>query len=99
MERPKSTKIWRQFANIAGEIFDWIETVVTNVEQMAAMAEKSLDYGMRVHSNIPAVVILENTEWAAHQTWGAKISITHRNIISKYRYNHSHDSESTHEVL
>ena len=38
-ERPKSTNIRRQFFNIAGKIFDWRETVVTNVERMAAMAE------------------------------------------------------------
>ena len=35
---------------------------MTNVKQMAAMAAKFLGYGMRVHSNIRAVVILANTE-------------------------------------
>ena len=31
-ERPESTNIQRQFVNITGTIFDWRETVVTNVE-------------------------------------------------------------------
>ena len=53
--------IRRKFVNIAGEIFDWREAVVTKVEQMAAMAAKSLGYGVRVHSNLHAVIILANT--------------------------------------
>ena len=83
-EIPKSTNIWQQFVNIAGKIFDWRETVVTNVKQMVAMAAKSLGYGVRVHSDLRTVVILANTEWAEKQTWGAEISVTHRNIVSKY---------------
>ena len=39
-ERPESSNIRRQFVNIAGTIFDWRETVVTNVEWMAAMSAK-----------------------------------------------------------
>ena len=57
---------------------------MTNVKQMEAMAAKSLGYGLRIHSDLCAVVILANTEWAAQQTWGAEISVAHRNIISKY---------------
>ena len=56
------SNIRRQFVNIAGTIFDWRETVVTNVEQMAAMAEKYLGYDVRVHRDLRAVVILANTE-------------------------------------
>ena len=99
LERPDSTNIRRQFVNNAGTILDWRETVVTNVECMAAMAAKSLGYSVRVHSNLRAVVILENTEWEVQQTWGADISVAHRKIVSKYRYNHSHATESIREVL
>ena len=67
---------------------------MTNVKQMAAMAAKFLGYGMRVHSNLIAVVILSNTEWVAQQTWGADISVAHRKIVSKCRYNHIHDADS-----
>ena len=64
-EQPESSNIRQQFVNIAGTIFDWRETVVTNVKRMAAMAAKSLGYGLRVHSDLRAVLILTNTEWAA----------------------------------
>ena len=50
-----------QFVNITGTIFGWRETVVTNVERMVVMAAKSLGYGMRVHIDLRAVVILANT--------------------------------------
>ena len=61
VERPESTNIQRKFVNIAGKIFNWRETVVTNVKQMAAMAAKLLGYGVRAHSDIRAVAILSNT--------------------------------------
>ena len=41
-EIPEATNIRRHFVNIAGGVFDWRETVATNVDQMAALAEKSL---------------------------------------------------------
>ena len=66
---------------------------------MAAMAAKFLGYGVLLHSKICAVVILANTEWVVQQTWGAEISVAHRKIVSKYRYNHSHDADSIREVL
>ena len=54
---------------------------------------------MRVHSDLLAVVILANTEWAAQQTWGAEISVAHRKIVARYKYNHVHDAESIREIL
>ena len=98
-ERSKSTNIRRQFVNIAGKVFNWRETVVTNIEQMAAMAAKLLGYSVQVHSYLRAVVILSNTEWAAQQTWGAEISVAHRKIVSKYGLNHSHHTESIRDIL
>ena len=65
-ERPESSNIRRQFVKIAGNFFHWRETVVTNIERMAAMAAKLLGYSVRVHSDLRVVVILANTEWAAH---------------------------------
>ena len=82
-ERPESTNIRRQFVNIVGKIFNWIETVVKNVQQMAETAAKFLSYGMRVHSNLRVVVILANTEWPAQHTCGADISVACRKIVSK----------------
>ena len=98
-ERPEFTDIRRQFVNIAGTIFDWIETVGTNVERMAEMVAKLLGYGMLLYINLCAVVILANKEWAVQQTWGAEISVAHHKIVSKYRYNHSNNADSIREVL
>ena len=54
-------------------------------------------YGLRVQSNLRAVLILVNTKWAAQQTWWAEISVAHRKIVSRYKYNHVHDAESIHK--
>ena len=67
-EISESTNIWRQFVNTAGEIIDWREKVMTNVERMAAMVERYLGYDVRAHSDLRTVVIIANTEWAAQQT-------------------------------
>ena len=72
---------------------------MTNVERMAAMATKYPGYGVGVHKDLHAVVILANMEWAAQQTWGADISVAHRKIVSKYRYNHVHNAELIREIL
>ena len=82
-EQPDSSNVRQQFVNIAGKFFDWTETVVTNVKRMAAMADKFLGYGVRVHTDLRALVILANKEWAAQQTWGLEISVSHYKIVSK----------------
>ena len=98
-ERLEATHIRRQFINIAGKFFDWRETVVTNVKRMAALSTKLQGYGVRVHSDLQAVIILAKTEWAAQKTWGIEISVVHRKIVAKYRYNHSYNSDSISKVL
>ena len=30
---------------------------------------------------------------------GLEISVTHRNIVARYKYNHVHDTESIHKIL
>ena len=72
---------------------------MTNVERMAAMAAKSMGYGVRVQSDIRAVVILANTERVAQQTWGGDISVAHHKIVTRYKYNNVHDAESIRENL
>ena len=67
-ERPEATNIRWQFVNIAGKMFYWRETVITNVKRMEALAAKLQGYGVWVHKDLRAVVILANTEWAAQQT-------------------------------
>ena len=43
-------------------MYNWRETVMENVEQMAAMADKLMGYDVRVHSNLRVVLILENKD-------------------------------------
>ena len=66
---------------------------------MAELAAKSQGYRVRVHRDLQVVVIFANTEWAAQQTRGIEISVAHRKIVAKYRYNHSHDADSIRKVL
>ena len=91
--------IRRKFVNIAGEIFDWREAVVTKVEQMTAMSAKSLGYGVRMHIDLRAVVILVNKEWAVQQKWREDITVARQNIIARYKYNHVHNAESIRKIF
>ena len=98
-ERPEATTIRQQFVNIAGMVFDWRDTVAINVEKFATNAAKTQAYGIRVHDDLKAVVILANVEWAARQSWGTEIGVAHRTIKAKYRYDHTHDTASIKEIL
>ena len=98
-ERPEAANIRKQFVNVAGTVFDWRETVTTNVERFATAAAKTQGYGVHVHDDLKAIVILANTEWAAQQTWGSEISVAYRKIVAKYRYNHTHDATSIRDIV
>jgi hypothetical protein len=98
-ERPEATTIRQQFVNIAGMVFDWRDTIAINVKKFATNAAKTQAYGIRVHDNLKAVVILANVEWAARQSWGTEISVAHRTIKAKYRYDHTHNTASIKEIL
>ena len=98
-ERPEATTIRQQFVNIAGTVFDWRDTVAINVEKFATNAAKTQAYGIRVHDDLKAVVVLANVEWAARQSWGTEIGVAHRTIKAKYRYDHTHDTASIKEIL
>jgi hypothetical protein len=99
MERLEATTIRHQFVNIAGMVFDWRDTVAINVEKIATNAAKIQVYGIRVHDDLKAVVILANVEWAICQSRGMEISIAHCTIKAKYIYNHSHDMNFLKEIL
>ena len=64
-EQPEETTIRQQFVNIAGMVFDWRDTVTIIVKKFATNAAKTHAYGICVHDNLKAVVILANVEWAA----------------------------------
>ena len=93
-ERHEASTIRQQFVNIAGMVFDWRDTVAINVKKFATQA-----YGICVHDDLKAVVILANMEWAARQSWGTEISVAHRTIKAKYRYDYTHDTASIKEIL
>jgi len=98
-ESPEATTNHQQVVNIAGMVFDWRDTVAINVEKFATNAAKMQAYGIRVHGNLKAVVILANVEWAARQSWGTEISVAHRTIKAKYRYDHTHNTAPIKEIL
>ena len=42
---------------------------------------------------------MANLEWAARQSWGMEISVAHRTIKTKYRYDHTHNTASIKKIL
>lgn len=61
-------------------VFYWRDTVAINVKKFATSAAKTQTYGICVHDNQKAVVILANVEWAAQKSWGAEIGVSPRTI-------------------
>ena len=70
-----------------------------NVDKFSANAAKMQVYGIHLHDDLKAVVILANAEWAARQLWGTEISVAHCTINTKYRYAHTYDTASIKEIL
>jgi hypothetical protein len=98
-ERPEATTIIQQFFNIARMVFNWRDTVAINVKKITTNAAKTQAYGIHVHDNLKAVVILANVEWATRQSWGTVISVAHHTIKAKYRYDHTHNTAFIKETL
>ena len=98
-DKPEATTIRQQFVNIARMVFNWRDTVAINIKKFAMNVAKMQAYGIRVHANLKAVVILANMEWAAYQSWGTEISVAHHTIKAKYRYDHTHNTTSIKEIL
>ena len=63
--RTEATNIRRQYVNIVGTIFDFRETFAVNYERLAAAAMKSQGFGIVVHNDLTANILMANTEWAA----------------------------------
>jgi len=98
-DRLEATTIRQQFVNIAGMVFDWRDTVAINITKFATNTAKTQAYGIHIHDNLKAVVIFANLEWAAHQSRGTEKSVAHCTIKAKYRYDHTHDTNSIKEIL
>ena len=67
-KRPEAANIRRHFFNLAATQFDFRERLATNIEQFLTLAAKSTFYGIMVHGDVKAAVILANVEWAVHQS-------------------------------
>ena len=68
--QPEATNIRWRYVDIAGKMFDFRETFVVNCERLAAAAMKSQGFGIVVHDDFTANIVMANAEWAAGQSWG-----------------------------
>ena len=59
---------------------------------------KSQGFGIVVHDNLTADILMVNAEWAAGKSWGNKIRVAYRDIKQQYKYNHSHTPTSLKEI-
>ena len=96
--RPEATNIRRQYVNIAGTMFDFRETFAVNCEQLAAAAMKSQGFGIVVHDDLTANILMANAEWAAGQSWGNQICVAYRDIKRQYNYNQAHTANLLKEI-
>ena len=63
--RPKETTIRRLYISIAGTHFDFHKRTNVNVERFDTEAKKSEKFGVEVHNDLKATIILRNIEWTA----------------------------------
>ena len=96
--RPEATNIRRQYIDLAGTMFDFRETFAVNCERLAAAAMKYQGFGIVVHNNLTANILIANAEWAAGQSWGNKIHVAYRDIKRQYKYDHAHTSTLLKEI-
>ena len=89
-DRPEATNIRRQYIDLAGTMFDFREKFVVNCERLAAAAMKSQGFGIVVHDDLTANILMVIVEWAAGQSWGNEIRVAYRDVKQQYRYNHAH---------
>ena len=77
---PKATNIRRQYVDIAGTMFNFREKFAVNCERLVAAAMKSQGFGIVVHDNLTANILMANAELAAGQSWGNNIRVAYRDI-------------------
>ena len=57
-DKPEATNIRRKYVNLAGTMFDFRETFAVNCERLAAAAMKSQGFGIVVHDNLTANILM-----------------------------------------
>ena len=65
--RPKAITTRSMYVAITGTHFDFRKRTNVNVERFDAEAKKSAGFGVEVHDNLKATIILGKIEWAAQQ--------------------------------
>ena len=96
--RPEATKIRRQYVNLAGTMFDFRETFAVNCKRLVDAAMKSQGFGIVVHDDLTANILMAKAEWAAGQSWGNDIRVAYHNIKRQYKYNHAQTPTSLKEI-
>ena len=79
-------------------MFHFREMFAVNCERLAAAAKKSQGFGIVVHDNLTANILMANEEWAAGKSWGNEIRVAYRDIKRQYKYNHALTSTSLKEI-
>ena len=64
-DRLEATNICRQYVSLAATQFDFRERLSTNVERFVIIAAKSTSYGVKVHDDTKAAMIMANVKRAA----------------------------------
>ena len=75
-------------------MFDFRKTFAVNCERLAAAAMKFQGFGIVVHDDLTANILMVNTEWAAGKSWGNDIRVAYRDVKQQYKYNHAHTPTS-----
>ena len=79
-DRPEATNIRRQYVDLAGTMSNFRETFAVNYERLAAAAMKSQGFGIVVHDELTANILVANAEWEAGQSWGNEIRVAYCNV-------------------
>ena len=88
-DRPEATKIRRQYIDLAGTMFNFRETITVNCEGLVTAVMNSQGFGIVVHNDLTANILMANAEWASGQFWGNKIRVAYRDVKQQYKYNHA----------
>ena len=97
-DRPEAMNIRRHYVDLAGTMFNFRQTFAVNCERLAAAAMKSQGFGIVVHNNLTANILVANVECEAGQSWGNEIHVAYRDIKQQYKYNHAHTPTTLKEI-
>ena len=81
-----------QLQDILGMTFNFQPKVVADVEQLQAKVAGLNTFGITVHEDIIAFIILVNIEDVSKHEWGSEFRTAMHTIRHQYTYNSVHDS-------